>query len=260
MLLDTGDALCRSWKVAYDLWIGCGIQRNAARQPRQAGTRHLDASSRPKVALSLSRVPTVSSPTHGRGRIVVILRTLTFESPTPLATQNMEALVAMPLTSPQKRVRDHDDGEPCTPTPHSSVTLTASTPLTVPSSVATPSPLRQATIKPSSPSDSSHLAADHLIAPAQSASTSGLQPAKRRKLTEEEKEEQRLEKEARAKAKAEKKTLKEVEDKLKAEQKAQKDEERRKKTEEKEQKKRARELKQQQEEEDKRRKERVSQE
>jgi chromatin assembly factor 1 subunit A len=84
------------------------------------------------------------------------------------------------------------------------------------------------------------------------------QPAKRRKLTQQEKEDQRLEKEAKAKAREEKKAQKAAEDKIKAEQKAQKDEEKRKKMEERDEKKRIKEEEQHQKEEEKAKKERVS--
>ncbi len=76
-------------------------------------------------------------------------------------------------------------------------------------------------------------------------------------MTQKEKDDQRIEKEAKAKAKAEKKAQKDAEDKLKAEQKAQKEEEKRKKAEERDEKKRQKEEEQQQKEEEKAKKERV---
>jgi hypothetical protein len=73
-----------------------------------------------------------------------------------------------------------------------------------------------------------------------------------------EKEAQRLEKEAKAKAREEKKAQKEAEDKIKAEQKAQKEEEKRKKNEERDEKKRLKEEEQQRLKEEEAKKARVS--
>ncbi|KAF2106622.1 chromatin assembly factor 1 subunit A-domain-containing protein [Lophiotrema nucula] len=145
----------------------------------------------------------------------------------------MEDPPSITLSQPQKRPFD-DEVTVSTPTkapPSSASPL--STPLTVLSTV--PSPSKQAN---SVTSD----------APASSSTPSGTQPAKRRKLTEKEKEEKRLEQEAKDKAKAEKKAKKEEEQRAKDEEKCRKNEER-------EEKKRAKELAQQHKEEDKRKKE-----
>ncbi|KAI8933215.1 hypothetical protein NX059_009850 [Plenodomus lindquistii] len=139
----------------------------------------------------------------------------------------------------QKRPLE-EDVEPTTPT--KAIRSEASTPLSV-LSVQTPSPL-----KSSAPAST---------APANAATPqSTTQPAKKRKFTSQEKEEQRLEKEAKAKAREEKKAQKEAEDKLKAEQKAQKEEEKRKKAEERDEKKRLKEEEAQQKEEERLKKER----
>ncbi|KAH7396226.1 chromatin assembly factor 1 subunit A-domain-containing protein [Pyrenochaeta sp. MPI-SDFR-AT-0127] len=146
----------------------------------------------------------------------------------------------------QKRLHEEDD-EPAVTTPVKAIRSEASTPLSVISHIQTPSPLKRTA--PSIPLP---------------ASSSTPQPAKRRKLTEKEKDDQRLEKEAKAKARAEKKAQKDAEDKLKAEQRAQKeeerrskDEEKRKKIEERDEKKRQKEEEQQQKEEEKAKKERA---
>lgn len=153
----------------------------------------------------------------------------------------------------QKRSLE-EDVEPSTPV--KAIRSEASTPLSV-LSVQTPSPLKGGTPISTAPAvaDTAHTTT---------------QPAKRRKLTSQEKEEQRLEKEAKAKAredkkaqkeaeeklKAEKKAQREAEDKLKAEQKAQKEEEKRKKAEERDEKKRQKVEEAQQKEEEKLKKER----
>ncbi|PSN74058.1 hypothetical protein BS50DRAFT_566955 [Corynespora cassiicola Philippines] len=133
-----------------------------------------------------------------------------------------------------------------------------STPLTILSK--TPSPVKSTTSKSATLAGSATASSQAVSAPA---SGNNQQPAKRRKLTAQEKEQQRLEKEAREKAKAEKKVQKELEDKLKAAQKVQKEEEKRqreeekrKRTEDRESKKRAKEAEQQQKEEEKQKKER----
>ncbi|OAF99506.1 uncharacterized protein CC84DRAFT_1200129 [Paraphaeosphaeria sporulosa] len=165
----------------------------------------------------------------------------------------MEAPTPLPviLASPQKRPHD-DEAEPCVSTPNRNSPSNASTPLSVMSSMQTPSPLKRTPAGTHTPSSS---AAPSSTQPAP-ASSNDQQSAKRRKFTQQEKEEQAKEKEAKAKARAEKKAQKEAEEKLKADQKAQRDEEKRKKNEEKEEKKRVKELKQQQEEEEKKKKER----
>ena len=186
----------------------------------------------------------------------------------------MEAPLPIAFASPQKRPHV-DDVEPSVTTPNRSAPSNASTPLTVISSLDTPSPIKSKQCAENTPSKSNNSAAGDGNASTQPApAPASTQPAaKKRKLTQQEKEEQAKEKEIKAQARAEKKAQ---EDKLKAEQKAQadklkaeqkaqkdeekraKDEEKRKKNEEKEEKKRAKELKQQQEEEEKRKKERVS--
>ncbi|CAI6293239.1 unnamed protein product [Periconia digitata] len=158
----------------------------------------------------------------------------------------MEAPVpAVPFASPQKRPLE-DDAQPSTPNRPS--TSTASTPLSILSSVATPSPVQQ-----------QHATSNTTPALPQStptASSNAQPPAKKRKLTPQEKEAERFEKEAKAKARAEKKEQKEAEDKLKAE----KREEERKRKEDvkqkKEEEKRKKEDEKRKKEEDKQRKER----
>ncbi|KAF2827050.1 hypothetical protein CC86DRAFT_322913 [Ophiobolus disseminans] len=154
------------------------------------------------------------------------------EDPTPLAP------------TPQKRPRD-DDMEPSVSTPVKAIRSEASTPLSV-MSVRTPSPMKSLTPNTTAPSSSDNLLSSQAV-PA--SSTNVQQPAKRRKLTQKEKDDQRLEKEAKAKAREEKKAQKEAEDKLKAE-------EKQRKTEEREQKRRQKEEEQQQKEEEKAKKER----
>jgi chromatin assembly factor 1 subunit A len=175
----------------------------------------------------------------------------------------MEAPLPIALASPQKRPHT-DDVEPAISTPNRNIPSNASTPLTVISSLETPSPSKPMKRVEASPSDGANATSNGTLPSTQPASASGStqQSAKRRKLTQQEKEEQAKEKEAKAQARAEKKVQ---EEKSKAEQKVQKeeekrikDEEKRKKNEEKEEKKRAKELKQQQEEDEKRKKERVS--
>ncbi|KAI4683501.1 uncharacterized protein J4E88_004677 [Alternaria novae-zelandiae] len=149
------------------------------------------------------------------------------EDPTPIA----------PL--PQKRPHtDDDDVEPTVSTPSKQIRSEASTPLSI-LSVQTPSPLKSSAPSSTAPNSS------NVSAPTPS------QPAKRRKLTSQEKEAQRLEKEAKAKAREEKKAQKEAEEKVKAEQKAQREEEKRKKNEERDEKKRLKEEEQQRVEEEK---------
>lgn len=169
------------------------------------------------------------------------------------------------LTVPQKRSIEDDVDAPVS-TPDNAAPSDASTPLTVLSTMASPSPMKVATSRASTSGSSNNSVAGDALAPTLGAATSsGAQPpTKRRKLTIRGKEEKRLEKEAKEKVKAEKKAQKELEDKLKVEQKAQKDEEkrvkdeeRRKKNEEKEEKKKAKEFELQRKEEEKRKKERV---
>jgi chromatin assembly factor 1 subunit A len=126
------------------------------------------------------------------------------EDPTPLA----------PI--PHKRpLDDSADIEPSVSTPVKSIKSEASTPLSV-RSVQTPSPYKpNATADTSASNGSSHnnLASSQTV-PALSGAQ---QPAKRRKLTQKEKDDQKLEKEEKVKARAEKKAQKEAEDKLKEE-------------------------------------------
>jgi chromatin assembly factor 1 subunit A len=172
-------------------------------------------------------------------------------------------MMAEPSSAPaplsQKRPHEDDvDVQPSVSTPVKvAIRSEASTPLSV-LSVHTPSPMKSLT--PSTTAPNSNDMASSQIAPA---SSNAPQPAKRRKLTQKEKDDQKLEKEAKAKAREDKKTQKEAEDRLKAEQKAAKDEEKRlkdeekKKLEEREEKRRRREEEQQQKEEEKAKKERV---
>ena len=148
----------------------------------------------------------------------------------------------------QKRPREEDDAPISTPV--KPMDSAASTPLSV-LSVRTPSPSPHKSSAPGS--TAAHFPSSQIV-PAPTSS----QPAKRRKLTSQEKEAQRLEKEAKAKAREEKKAQNEAEDKIKAEQKAQKEEEKRKKNKERDEKKRLKEEEQQRLEEEKAKKARVS--
>jgi chromatin assembly factor 1 subunit A len=147
---------------------------------------------------------------------------------------------------PQKRPLEEDIEAPVT-TPIKANNSTSSSPLSV-LSMQTPSPLKF-TPSLAVPGNTNGLVAT--ASPAQ-------QPAKRRKLTQKEKDDARLEKEAKAKAREKKRAQKEAEEKLKAEQKAQKEEDKQKKVEEREEKRRQKEEEQQQKEEEKAKKERVS--
>ncbi len=164
---------------------------------------------------------------------------ITVQNPSVLPINKMETPTPVALTDPQKRALDSAEPSVCTPTrPASSTT---STPLTVVSSLDTPSPLKHAIIVTASASCDDSTVLDTSAPTSNTAVPSDAQqPAKRRKLTQQEKE-------SKAKALAEKRAQKEAEDKAKADQKAQREE-----------KKRAKEKKQQQEEEEKRKKERVS--
>jgi chromatin assembly factor 1 subunit A len=157
------------------------------------------------------------------------------EDPTPIAP------------APQKRSREEDEAPISTPV--KPMNSTVSTPLSV-LSVRTPSPSPH---KSSVPSSTANVPSSQTV-PVPTSS----QPAKRRKLTLQEKEAQRLEKETKVKAREEKRAQKEAEDKAKAEQKAQKEEEKRKKNEERDEKKRLREEEQQRIEEEKAKKAKVS--
>jgi len=159
------------------------------------------------------------------------------EDPTP---------VAQP---PQKRALEED--VPTITTPVKQARSEGSSPLSV-LSMQTPSPLKANDSNSIAPMDGQ----THASLPTPS---SAQQPTKRRKLTSQEKEAQRLEKEAKAKAREEKKAQKEADERLRAEQKAQRDEEKRRKNEEQDEKKRLKEEKQQRLEEEKAKKARVSQ-
>jgi chromatin assembly factor 1 subunit A len=164
-----------------------------------------------------------------------------------------------------KRALEDDVDAPVS-TPDNAAPSDTSTPLTILSTMASPSPMKA---EPSHASDSGSsngsVTGDVPTWPLGAATSNGTQPpAKKRKLTIREKEEKKLEKDTKEKAKAEKKAQKDQEDKLKAEQRAQKDEERRikdeerrKKNEEKEEKKKAKEFELQRKEEEKLKKERV---
>ncbi|KAF2125543.1 hypothetical protein P153DRAFT_370197 [Dothidotthia symphoricarpi CBS 119687] len=158
---------------------------------------------------------------------------------------------------PHKRPLE-DEVEPPVSTPTKSIRSEASTPLSVISNIQTPSPFKNVTPHTTAPDNSSASAVGNATP-----TPNTQQSSKRRKLTQKEKEDQRLEKEAKAKARDEKKAQKEAEDKLKAEQKAQKEDEKRLKEEEKQkaqrerdEKKRQKEEEQQQKEEEKAKKER----
>jgi chromatin assembly factor 1 subunit A len=157
------------------------------------------------------------------------------EDPTPVA----------PLPQKRPHTDDDDDVAPAISTPSKQIRSEASTPLSV-LSVQTPSPLKSSAPSSTGPNSS------NVSVPTTS------QPAKRRKVTSQEKETQRLEKEAKAKAREEKKAQKEAEEKVKAEQKAQREEEKRKKNEERDEKKRLKEEEQQRIEDEKAKKARVS--
>ncbi|KAH7413688.1 chromatin assembly factor 1 subunit A-domain-containing protein [Phaeosphaeria sp. MPI-PUGE-AT-0046c] len=141
------------------------------------------------------------------------------EDPTPVA----------PI--PQKRPLE-EDMEPTISTPVKVARSDTSSPLSV-RSVQTPSPFKVN-------------ATPNTTAPASSAAQ---QPAKRRRLTQKEKDDMKLDKEAKAKARAEKKAQKDAEDKIK-------EEEKQKKADEREEKRRLKEEEQQQKEEEKAKKER----
>lgn len=155
----------------------------------------------------------------------------------------------------QKRPLENEVEPPVTPVKPATGSQ-ASTPLSV-LSVQTPSPLKSSAPTSTGPgsTESAHGQAPspHKV----SASDSTQQPAKRRRFTSQEKEAQRLDKEAKTKAREEKKAQREAEDKLKAEHKAHKEEEKRKKNEERGEKKRLKEEEQQRLEEDKAKKARV---
>jgi chromatin assembly factor 1 subunit A len=160
-------------------------------------------------------------------------------------------------TSPHKRPLDNDDDiEPSISTPTKSIKSEASTPLSV-RSVQTPSPYKpNATADPAAQSSSSHtnLASSQPVP----APGSAQQPAKRRKLTQKEKDDQKAEKEAKAKAQVEKKAQKEAKDKLKEEEKQKRVKEREDKQRQKEEEQHQKEEEKLKKEEEKLKKERVS--
>jgi chromatin assembly factor 1 subunit A len=157
-----------------------------------------------------------------------------------------------------------DDFDAPISTPDNAAPSDTSTPLTVLSTMASPT-LTKAEPSQASASGSSNgsVIGDAPTSTLSTGVSNGAQPpAKRRKLTIREKEEKKQEKEVKEKAKAEKKAQRDQEDRLKAEQKAQKDEEkrvkdeeRRRKNEEREEKKKAKEFELQRKEEEKRKKE-----
>ena len=164
-----------------------------------------------------------------------------------------------------KRALEDDEDAPVS-TPDNAAQSGTSTPLSVLSTMASPSPMKaEPSHASASGSSNGSVSGDAPTSILGAAAPTGAQPpAKRRKLTRKEKEEKKLEKDAKEKAKAEKKAQKDQEDRLKAEQRAQKDEEkrvkdeeRRKKNEEKEEKKKAKEFELQRKEEEKLKKERV---
>ncbi|KAG9376979.1 Chromatin assembly factor 1 protein [Pyrenophora tritici-repentis] len=136
---------------------------------------------------------------------------------------------------PQKRSLEED--EPAVATPVKQIRSEASSPLSD-LSMQTPSP--QKANDPNSTAPANGQTPSSIPTP-----SSAQQPTKRRKLTSQEKEAQRLEKEAKAKAREEKRAQKEADERLKAEQKAQRDEEKRRKNGEQDEKKRLKEEKQQ---------------
>jgi chromatin assembly factor 1 subunit A len=148
--------------------------------------------------------------------------------------------------APTSQKRAFEDDVPVSTPKKDHVQPDPDTPLTVLSSVSTPSPLKRAAVQALDlPNGSNSTPGDVSMA---TSASSDAQHAKRRKLTDKEKEEKRLEKEAKDKARAEQKAQKEEEKRIK-------DEEKRKKNEEREEKKRAKELELQQKEEEKRKKE-----
>ena len=170
----------------------------------------------------------------------------------------MADLLPQPQTCPSpslKRPFEEDTAEPsptATPVKGTSTPMTAtSSPLSVLSTVATPSPTKNPLVHRQSYSTSLTPNAAIPTNSLSTASSTHQPPAKKRKLTEVEKEAKKLEKEAKEKAKAELKAQKDEEKRLK-------DEEKRKKEEEREEKKRVKELEKQQKEEEKLKKEKVS--
>jgi chromatin assembly factor 1 subunit A len=118
-----------------------------------------------------------------------------------------------------------DDFDAPVSTPDNAAPSDTSTPLTVLSTMASPT-LTKAEPSQASASGSSNgsVIGDAPTSTLSTGVSNGAQPpAKRRKLTIREKEEKKQEKEAKEKAKAEKKAQKDQEDRLKAEQKAQRE-------------------------------------
>lgn len=175
----------------------------------------------------------------------------------------MEDVPPIILVAPGKRALEDDVDAPIS-TPDNAAPSEPSTPLSVLSTMASPSPKKPgASYASASGSSNGSVTGDAPTSTLGAAATSGGQPlVKRRKLTIREKEEKKLEKEVKERVKAEKKAQRDQEDKIKAEQRTQKeeekrvkDEERRKKNEEKEEKKKAKEFELQRKEEEKRKKE-----
>jgi chromatin assembly factor 1 subunit A len=126
----------------------------------------------------------------------------------------MEDPTPLPPVS-QKRPHEDDTQPPALSTPTKQIRSEASTPLSI-LSVQTPSPFKpNAAPSTTAPSSSANL----LTSQAVPVSSNTQQPAKRRKLTQKEKDDLQLEKDAKTKARTEKKALKDAEDKLKEEEK-----------------------------------------
>ncbi|ORY19118.1 chromatin assembly factor 1 subunit A-domain-containing protein [Clohesyomyces aquaticus] len=169
----------------------------------------------------------------------------------------MEDPLQLILSQPQKRPLEDEDAVPVSTPTKAPPSEAASTPLTILSTIPSPSPQKRPILQTAAPVSSNNSTSGD--APTQAEGTAK-QPAKRRKLTPQEKE-------AKEKAKADLKAQKEEEKRLEEEEKQRKkeereekkrlqDEEKRRKREELEEKKRAKEHEQQQREEEKRKKER----
>lgn len=226
----------------------------ASRPPYPLEHQHNSTLRSPEFSAYPTRAhPTIVFCTPAQVAVAFGAADIIMEDPTPAASV------------PHKRPLEVDAETPIS-TPTKSIRSEASTPLSVLSHVQTPSPFKNTTPHTTAPdSNSASVIGNATPTPNTSASSNPQQPVKRRRFTEKEKEDQRLEKEAKAKARDEKRAQKEAEEKLRAEQKAQKEEEKRLKEEEKQkiqkerdEKRRQKEEEQQQKEEEKAKKERVS--
>ncbi|KAJ4322483.1 chromatin assembly factor-I (CAF-I) p90 subunit [Neodidymelliopsis sp. IMI 364377] len=121
----------------------------------------------------------------------------------------------------QKRPRE-EDAEPQPSTPVKAISSQASTPLSILSSVQTPSPMQTANQNATAATSSSNVTQTSTQAGPASSSTQQPVKKKQKVLTQQEKDDAAREKEAKAKAKADKLAQKEAEAKLKADKKAQK--------------------------------------